>query len=407
MDELKGGTAWLSIVGIGEDGMAGLSAASRAALVQAEVVTGAPRHLALLAAEAAPQAECLTWPTPFADGIERLLALRGRRVVMLASGDPFWFGAGSVVARHLAADEWIALPAPSTFSLAAARLGWALEQVRCIGLHAAPFERLRPLLAPETRLLVLVRDGAAVGELAAWLVAQGFGDSVLHVLEALGGACERGRRVVAAEYALDDVQHPVAVGIEAHARIEDALPCVAGLADDWFEHDGQITKRPMRALTLSALAPRPGERLWDVGAGSGSIGIEWLLAHPANEAIGFEADPQRAERARTNARALGVDRLKIVTGRAPQVFDGQPLPDVVFIGGGLSEALLLELWARLAPGTRVVANAVTLESEALLARWHAAHGGSLLRVELAEAAPLGGRRGWKSAYPVVQWSVSR
>lgn len=387
--------------------MAGLSAASRAALVQAEVVTGAPRHLALLPAEVTPRAERLSWPTPFADGIERLPALRGRRVVMLASGDPFWFGAGSVVARHLAADEWIAMPAPSTFSLAAARLGWALEQVRCIGLHAAPFARLRPLLAPETRLLVLVRDGAAVGELAAWLVARGFGDSVLHVLEALGGARERGRRVAAAEYALDDVQHPVAVGIEAHARIEDALPCVAGLADDWFEHDGQITKRPMRALTLSALAPRPGERLWDVGAGSGSIGIEWLLAHPANEAIGFEADPQRAERARTNARALGVDRLKIVTGRAPQVFDGQPLPDVVFIGGGLSEALLLELWARLAPGTRVVANAVTLESEALLARWHAAHGGSLLRVELAEAAPLGGRRGWKSAYPVVQWSVSR
>lgn len=423
----RGRSVWLNIVGIGEDGMAGLSAASRMALGEAEVIIGAPRHLRLLetsgqaasGAEGATAfddggalrgrtaAELIEWPVPFAAGIERVLALRGRRVVMLASGDPFWFGAGSVICRHLAADEWRALPAPSVFSLAAARLGWALEQTVCVGLHAAPFNRLRPQLASGARLLVLVRDGAAVGELAAWLTVQGFGASTVHVLEALGGPRERMRSLRAAGGIADEVLHPVTVGIEAMAASAVAMPCAAGRPDGLFEHDGQLTKRPMRALTLSALAPRPGERLWDIGAGSGSIGIEWLLSHPANQAVGFEADPQRADRARRNALALGADRLQVVTGRAPAVLEGQPAPDAVFIGGGLSEALLQTLWARLAVGTRLVANAVTLESETVLANWHAKHGGHLLRVELAEAAPLGGRRGWKAAYPVVQWSVTR
>lgn len=391
--------------------MAGLSAASRAALAEAQVLIGAPRHLALVPLEACGAAERLEWPTPFAAGIERLLALRGQRVVMLASGDPFWFGAGSVLARQLLPDEWQALPAPSVFSLAAARLGWALECTHCAGLHAAPFARLRRKLAPGARALVLVRDGAAVGELARWLSAQGLGASMLHVLEALGGPHERMRTVRAAEFAFDDVRHPVAVGIVAavakQASIQVTMPCASGLPDTLFAHDGQLTKRPMRALTLSALAPRPGERLWDIGAGSGAVGIEWLLSHSANTAIGFEADPQRAERARANALALGVDHLEVLTGRAPTVLEGQPSPDAVFIGGGLSSTLLDWLWQRLAPGTRVVANAVTLESEALLAQWQATHGGGLLRVELAEAAPLGGRRGWKAAYPVVQWSGVR
>lgn len=399
---------WLTIVGIGEDGTAGLSAASRQALRAAQVIVGAPRHLGLLSADTQIGAERIVWPSPFSSGIERVLALRGRPVVMLASGDPFWFGAGSVIVRHLAPHEWTALPALSVFSLAAARLGWALEHCLCLGLHAAPFERLRPQLAPGVRALVLVRDGAAVGELAAWLNTLGFGPSSLYVLEALGGPNERVRRTTAADYALHDVRHPVTVGIEAASAPNTVvLPHVAGLPDALFEHDGQLTKRPLRALTLSALAPRPGERLWDIGAGSGSVGIEWLLSHPANQAIAFEADPVRAERARRNAQALGADRLQMVIGRAPAALAGQPAPDAVFIGGGLSEALLECVWQRLSPGARLVANAVTLESESVLARWHAAHGGQLLRVDIAEAAPLGSRRGWKAAYPLVQWSVCR
>lgn len=394
---------WLTILGLGEDGPEGLSAASHAALAAAEVIMGAARHLALL-----PDltAQTIPWPVPFADGIPRLLALRGKRVVMLASGDPFWFGAGTSVMRHLAPGEWRALPAPSTFSRAAARLGWPLEDTVCLGLHAAPLTRLRPHLAPGTRLIVLLRDGAAVSELAAYLEAQGVGATQMTVMEALGGPREQVRRLPAAGFALTDIAHPVAVALEPAG--DAAVPHRAsGQPDSLFDHDGQITKRPVRALTLSALAPRPGERLWDIGAGSGSIAIEWLLAHPACQAVAIEADAGRADRLRANADRLGMDRLVLVRGRAPEALAGLPAPDAVFIGGGLSAALLATLWQVLPPGCRLVANAVTLESEALLTQAQADHGGSLLRIELAEAAPLGARRGWKAFYPVVQWSVLR
>lgn len=397
------GQAWLTLIGIGEDGLSGLSDDARAVLAAADLVTGAERHMALVGGL---RAECRTWPVPFASGIDGLLAERGRRTVMLVSGDPFWFGAGAVIARHLAPEEWTAIPGRSTFSLAAARLGWALETTVCLGLHAAPLARLRPHLAPGVQALVLVRDGAAAAELMAYLAAQGFGASEVTVLEALGGPRERIRSMRADAGAFADVAHPVTLGIR-FAGAGAVLPRASGVPDDWFAHDGQITKRPARALTLSALAPRPGEMLWDIGCGSGSIAIEWLLAHPAMQATGFEADPERAARARGNARTLGVDRLQVIEGRVPDGLADHPLPDAVFIGGGLSEALLETLWGLLGSGTRIVANAVTLESEALLAKWQADKGGDLLRIELAQAAPLGTRRGWKAQYPVVQWSAVR
>lgn len=392
----------MTIIGLGEDGRDGLALPSREALARAELVIGSARHLALL-----PELKCpvIEWPVPFSQGVSLLLEQRGRRVVMLASGDPFWFGAGSVTARHLAPGEWTAHPVPSTFSLAAAKLGWPLEDTTCLGLHAAPLTRLRPHLATGRRALVLLRDGAAVDGLARYLGEQGFGASRLDILEALGGPRERIRHAVAGELAFDDIAHPVVVGI-SFSGDGLVLPKASGLPDALFDHDGQITKRPVRALTLSALAPRPGETLWDIGAGSGSIGIEWLLADPANQAVAFEGDPVRAARARANAMALGVDRLEVIEGRAPDVLADHPAPDAVFIGGGLSQALLDALWQQLPPGTRLVANAVTLESEALLAQWHADKGGHLLRIELSEAAPLTTRRGWRASYPVVQWSVT-
>ncbi|NOW45390.1 precorrin-6Y C5,15-methyltransferase (decarboxylating) [Novosphingobium sp. SG751A] len=392
---------WLTIIGLGEDGAQGLSAAARKALERAEVVIGPPRHLALL-----PALTCATleWPVPFADGIARLLEHRGRRVVMLASGDPFWFGAGTTVTRHLDPGEWVAHPAPSTFSLAAARLGWALQDTVGIGLHAAPLARLRPHLAPGRAIIALMPDGEQVEALARYLSDLGFGASTLHVMEALGGPRERLRCAAAEAMDFHEIAHPVAVGIATGAG--PAMPVISGLPDDFFVSDGQITKRPIRALTLSALAPRAGETLWDIGAGSGSIGIEWLLAHPANRALAIEADPVRAERARANAASLGVDRLQVIEGRAPDTWPDGPAPDAVFIGGGLSEDLLSALWSRLPAGTRLVVNAVTLESESLLARWHGLKGGALLRVELADAAPIGTRHGWKARYPVVQWSVT-
>lgn len=383
--------------------MAGLTPASREALWQAEIVRGGHRHLALLPADL--PAHRREWPVPFADGLPDLLAQRGRQVVMLASHDPFWFGAGTVLARQLEPHEWTALPAPSTFSLAAARLGWGLEQTDCLGLHAAPLTRLRPHLAPGRRLLVLLRDGDAVGALATLLRDTGFGDTHLHVLEALGGPHERIRRCRASQYDLIAVRHPVTVALEV-AGEGAVIPRTGGLDDDFFEHDGQLTKRPVRALTLSALAPRPGECLWDIGTGSGSVAIEWLLAHPANWAIGFDANAERLVRARHNADRLGVDRLALVCGRVPDSLREQPRPDAVFIGGGLSAPLLDTLSQTLAAGTRLVANVVTLESESLLSDWQARLGGELLRLELAKAQPLGHRRCWRSAFPIVQWRVT-
>lgn len=393
---------WLTIVGLGEDGPEGLSPASREALDRAEVILGPKRHLALVPVNGA---ERLEWPVPFADGMPVLLGLRGRRVVVLASGDPFWFGAGSVIVRDLADGEWQALPGPSVFSLAAARLGWALETTLCGGLHAAPFARLRPDLAPGRRMIVTLRDGSAVGELAAWLTGAGFGATKVHVLEALGGPRERLRAVLARSCDLGDVAHPVVVALEV-AGDGSVLSRVSGQADEVFEHDGQITKRPVRALTLSALAPRPGERLWDIGAGSGSIALEWLLSDPATQAVAIEARADRAARIEANAAALGQDRLQVVTGAAPDALEGLLPPDAVFVGGGLDRALLDWLIGNLAMGTRLVANAVTLDTEAVLIEAQSRLGGSLMKVELSEAAPLGRFRGWKASYPIVQWSVT-
>ena len=390
---------WLTLLGWGEGGTQGLTAASRAALESAEVVFGARRHLRLLPPL---NAEVIEWPVPFADGIPSLLDQRGRRVVMLVSNDPFWFGAGSTLAQHLGADEWLSLPAPSTFSLAASRLGWPLECCTCLGLHAKPLARIRPYLHVGRRLLVLVRDGAAVAELASLVNRFGFGDSLLTVLEALGGDNERIRALNADGELPQDIAHPVAVALEV-AGNGPALPLTPGLPDHFFDHDGQITKQTVRAMTLSALAPMPGERLWDIGTGSGSIAIEWLLAHPDNQAVVFEQNTERAARARSNAENLGVDWLEVKEGRAPEVLNDTPLPEAVFIGGGLSQTLLDDLWQRLPEGVRVVANAVTLESEALLAHWQHKAGGELLRLELANAAPIGTRRGWKASYPIVQW----
>ena len=391
---------WLSIIGLGEDGLNGLPPASRAALNAAEIVFGAPRHLDLAEVGARGQA----WPVPF--DIAPVLAERGRRVAVLASGDPFWHGAGGSLAGHLERGEWRAFPAPSTMSLAAAALGWRLEDVLTLALHAAPFERLTPILSPGARVICTLRDGDAVGALAGWLTEKGFGASRLAILEALGGPRERIRETPASLYKLTDVAHPVTVAIEAlGAR---ALPRASGLPDDLFAHDGQITKRPIRALTLSALAPRPNEHLWDLGAGSGSISVEFCLAAPGATASAVESRADRAANIRENARRFGLDhRLEVVEGASLNLLDTLPDPDVIFIGGGASEDLLTPLWTRMAPGTSLVVNAVTLETEALLTRWHGDKGGRLLRIEISEAGPLGTMRGWDRARPVLQWSVTK
>ena len=384
----------MTIIGLGEDGPEGLTPASRAALAAAKVVFGGPRHLDLIGAGDKGR----TWPVPF--DASPVLELRGLPTVVLASGDPFWFGAGGSLMSYLQPGEWVSHPAPSTFQLAANRLGWRLEEVHCLGLHAAPFARLRPVLGRGVRVICTLRDGAAVGDLARWLAANGHPNASLTVLERLGGPRER----ISHGLPTDPIGAPVSAAIEATGP---GLPRASGLPDDLFQHDGQITKRPVRALTLSALAPRHGDLLWDIGAGSGSIGIEWLLAGGAKVAA-LEADPTRAARARGNVDAFGLShRHHLTEARAPEGLADLPTPDAVFIGGGASEALLAAVWTLIPPGTRLVMNAVTLETEALVLDWSTRHGGNLLKIELSEPAPIGRKRGWKSALPILQWSVTR
>lgn len=313
-------TPWLTVLGLGEDGLDGLSPASRQALERAEIVMGPARHLSLLPGSGARQVE---WPVPFADGLPILAGFRGQPTVVLASGDPFWFGAGSVIAREFGAGEWMALPGQSTFSLAAARLGWPLEATRTFGLHAAPLSRLRPHLAPGLQAIVLLRNGAAVTELARYLDATGFGDTQLNVMEALGGPRERIRRMSLTEALLGSFEHPVCVGLDV-AGAGRALPMSTGKPDEIFETDGQITKRPVRALTLSALAPQRGEHLWDIGGGTGSVSIEWLMCDPSLTATTIEPRADRAQRIRRNADAMGQDRLEVVHGTAPEALTNLP-----------------------------------------------------------------------------------
>jgi precorrin-6Y C5,15-methyltransferase (decarboxylating) len=399
-------TPWLSIVGLGENGLDGLSAAARDRLAQAELIAGGCRHLALVASLGKPTLE---WDTPFAASIPKLLAHRGKRVVALCSGDPFWYGAGSVFADVVPTEETIAIPAPSTFAWAAARLRWRLEETITLGLHARPIEHLRPHLRTGARLIVLARDGTAPAPIANYLDGIGFGPSRLTILEALGGPRERIRIATAVNFAINDIRSPVALAIEAIAKPNAIIiPRVAGLPDELFENDGQLTKREIRAVSLSTLAPRGGELLWDVGAGSGAIGIEWLLAHPANRAIGIEAREERLATARANAQSLGVPHFDLRCGTAPDALEDLPTPDAVFVGGGASRNGVLDaIWQALPPGGRLVVNSVTLETEAILIARQARHGGSLLRLSVERAGAIGGRTGWRAAMPVVQWSVTK
>lgn len=364
---------------------------------------GPPRHLALLP-DAGLNAERIEWPVPFADGIEVLRGLRGRRVAVLVSGDPFWYGAGRAISAAFDRGEWRVFPAPSVFSLAASKMGWPVEDTLCIGVHAAPLERLRPYLTPGLRAIVLLRDGAAVSALATYLASVGFGGSSLTVCEALGGPRAKISRIGVAEARKGGFAHPVCVAVEV-AGNGAVVPLASGRPDELFETDGVMTKRPMRALTLSALAPRAGERLWDIGGGSGTIAVEWALAHATCSASVMEVRADRVALIRANADAFGLDRITVFEGDALAMTHDLPAPNVVFIGGGLSADMLARVVA-LPSGTRIVANAVTLEAEALLATAQADHGGSLMRVEIAHATPLGTKRGWSPAYPVVQWSVT-
>lgn len=398
---------WLTIVGIGEDGIAGLGDEAKRRIAKASLVCGGKRHLEL--ADSLVTGERHQWLSPIDRSVEFIKSARGRDVCVLASGDPFLFGMGATLARSIDPAEMFTIPAPSSFSLAASRLGWPLQDLALVSLHGRPIDLIRPHLQPCARVLALTSDEKGPTELAALLTANGFGKSGLTVLEALGGPDERVTRHLVENFSLEKVNALNICAIEVvageNARV---LPLASGLDDGLFEHDGQITKREIRALTLSALAPCKGELLWDIGGGSGSISIEWMLAHPAMRAITVEENAERAERIARNARAFGVPGLHVVTGAAPAALSGLAEPDAIFVGGGGSDAGVMDAaMSALKPGGRLVANGVTLEMEAVLLALHSAHGGALIRIDISRAAPVGTMQGWRPAMPVTQWSWTK
>ncbi|KPU59583.1 precorrin-6Y C5,15-methyltransferase (decarboxylating), CbiT subunit [Pseudomonas fluorescens] len=398
-------TPWLTVVGIGEDGFKGLGKNARHALLNATRIIGGQRQLDLLPA-------CIRgvrqlWPSPFA--LEPVLTKQGEPVCVLASGDPMFFGVGASLSRHLSSDEMLILPAPSSCSLAAARMGWPLQDVVTLSVVARPVAALNVHLSSGVRLLVLSNDGRSPAAIAALLRERGFGPSRLTVLEHLGGDAERRIKGIASDWNDSPIADLNLIAIECIAEPNTLrLSRLAGLPDSAFRHDGQLTKRDVRAITLARLAPNPGELLWDVGAGSGSIGIEWMRAHPSCRALALEADEGRQTLIEHNRDALGVPGLQLVRGSAPQALAGLERPDAIFIGGGVTrEGVLDACWAGLKPGGRLIANAVTLQSEMTLMAWREQHGGELTRIHIAQAQPLGDFDTWRQALPITLLDVTK
>lgn len=390
---------WLTVVGIGEDGYKGLGRNARHALLQARQVFGGARQLALL--PPCIQAEQRQWPSPFS--LSPVLEQRGAPVCVLASGDPMLFGVGASLSKLVPFDEMRVIPAPSSYSLAAARLGWALQDVVTLSVVARPIAALNAHLQHGLRLLVLSNDGSSPAAIAAQLKERGFGPSPMIVLEHLGGSAERQIEGSAGEWNATNIAALNLVAIECRAQPDTLrLSPLGGLPDEAFRHDGQLTKRDVRAITLARLAPVPGELLWDVGAGCGSIGIEWMRAHPTCRAIAVEADESRQHLIEFNRDALGVPGLQLIRGRAPDALEGLEQPDAIFIGGGVTrEGVLRACWQNLRSGGRLVANAVTLQSEAMLVNWREQYGGELTRIHLAHARPLGEFDTWRQALPIT------
>ena len=400
-------TRWLSIIGIGEDGVVGLSPVAQQLVASAELVVGGKRHLSL--ADSLIRGRRLSWPNPIRDVLPEIEKHRGRPVVVLASGDPFHYGVGDLLLTSMPVEEMLCVPQPSAFGLAAARLGWSQQQVSIVSLHGRALEGVVRYLQPGARILALAWDGDTPRKLAQLLVARGMSKSKLVVLENMAGPRERVRATTASGFDLVEVAPLNTIAIEIVASPEAVVLALApGLDDALFENDGQLTKRDIRAVTLSALAPRQGELLWDVGLGAGSVAIEWLLRHPSLKAFGFEERAERAARAARNAAALGTPDLQIIEGRVPEAFTDRPRPDAVFIGGGLSDPGVFDaVWMALKSGGRLVANAVSLESEARLIAEFQRHGGELVRLQVAKADRVGSVFAWRPAMPVTQWRARK
>lgn len=394
--------AWLHIVGIGEDGMDGLAPATRAVLEAAEVIIGGDRHHRL---SDSVTAERLAWPHPFDALIDTLRAMRGRRVVVLATGDPLWFSVGARIGRSIPPGDIVYHPQLSAFQLAAARMGWSLADVETLTVHGRPVEQMIAFIQPDQRLLILTTGADTPGQIARFLSERGFGASPMTVLANMGGPEER--RFDGTAESWDHVVPAFnTLAVDCVAAPDAALmPRVPGLADDLFQHDGTMTKQEIRAVTVAKLMPMRGALLWDIGTGCGSVAVEWMRAAHYARAIGIEPRADRRAMAAANALALGAPRLELIDGEAPAALEGLAAPDAIFVGGGLSREVFAAAWDALKPLGRLVANSVTLESEATLLALYKAHGGQLAKLSVARAEPVGGLTGWRPAMPVTQWSL--
>jgi precorrin-6Y C5,15-methyltransferase (decarboxylating) len=397
---------WLNVIGIGDAGLASLSATARAILEAGEILVGGERHLAMVPEHIG---ERLHWRRPLEATLDDLEALRGRRVVVLASGDPMWFGVSELLAQRFLLSELRVLPAPSAFSLVCARLGWSLAGVTCLSAHGRPVASVRRHMAPGARLVLLSRDGTTADAIARMLAEDGFGASRLWVFEHLDGPAERQAEGIAAGWPATEFAPLNTVAIECvadpGAAIRGRTP---GLPDDAFESDGLLSKREVRAATLARLMPVAGQRLWDVGAGSGAIAIEWLRAAEGACAIAIEQDAARCTTITRNAERLGTPELTVVQAHAPDCLAGLPAPDAIFIGGGVGEPPMLETcWQMLPQGGRLVANVVTVEGEQSLFAWQTKNGGELLRIEVMRLDALGGYRAWRPSLPVTQLTAHK
>ncbi|WP_035485851.1 precorrin-6y C5,15-methyltransferase (decarboxylating) subunit CbiE [Geminicoccus roseus] len=396
---------WLSIVGIGEDGIGALNPQAADLVAKADLFIGGSRHLSMLGDDPRPR---LPWQIPLDPTIEHLSGLKRHRVVVLASGDPLWFGVARRLVARFGGDAVTVVPGVASMQLACARLRWSLAEAEVVTIHGRPIARLARWLQPGRRLVILCADRNCPARIAALLRAHGFGQARLRVLEHLGGPEERVSDLDLDETLAGSFRDLVVVGLEVPPCDRPVRSLVPGLPDDAFLHDGQITKQEVRAASLARLAPLPGQRLWDVGAGSGAIAIEWLRAQPGTRAVAIERQPERVARIRQNAELLGTPELLVVEGAAPSALDGLPPPDAIFLGGGVATPGLLDLLAgRLPPGGRLVANAVTVNGEAALLAVHAARGGELARLNVSRAQKVGGAIAWRALNPVTQWSWIR
>jgi len=393
---------WLHIVGIGEDGMDGLLPATRAVVEAAEVIVGGDRHHRL---SEAVTAERVAWPSPFDALIDLLMSFKGRRVVVLATGDPLWFSVGAGTGRANDPAEITYHPQVSAFQLASARMGWSIADVETLTVHGRPVEQMIAFIQPQARLLILTTGAETPAKIAAFLTERGFGKSRMTVLAAMGGQDEKRFDGVAESWA-QEVPAFNTLAVECVAAPDAALlPRVPGLADALFEHDGTMTKQEVRSVTLSKLMPMRGALLWDIGTGCGSVAVEWMRGARYARAIGIEPRADRRAMAAANALALGVPKLELIDGYVPEALEGLEAPDAVFIGGGLSREVFEAAWAALRPLGRLVCNAVTLESEALLLELHKEFGGELVKIGVARAEPVGRLTGWRPLMPVTQWSL--